>query len=275
MQIELIGCTGAGKSTLAQGVLQASREQGIMASMGDDFVLEQFHLQRIKHRLARTLCVDIVALFACLTTWRKNLAFYRFVIRVITRLPTTVAWSERLNIARNILKKVGVYEIVHRCCSDQQIVLVDEGTLHSAHNLFVHVSVEPNIRDVCTLARLVPLPNMAIHVQQAEQVLVERTLERGHKRIPDSSPTQVERFVKHAVHTFDKLIQQLVLESRLSMPDGGRDLVVAPECQNDPLVAVALRIIRAGRDTGSTANPTALMPDSRLQDSHTAPPVSL
>lgn len=266
MQIELIGCTSAGKSTLARGILQAGREQGIDTLMGDDFVLEQVHLNWVKRRLARTLCVDFVLLSACLMTWRDHLEFYRFATRIIWQLPGGVAWVEKLNIARNVLKKIGVIEIVRRRGSTRQIVLVDEGTLHTAHYLFVHVSVVPNIKELSTFVRLVPKPDVVLHVRQDEAVLIERTLARGHKRIPEGSHAMVERFVKRAIDAFDNLVQQLTLEGGLSAVDGRQDLFVARGYESDPLFAIALKIIGAGRDAVLADDPAGITPCPRLQD---------
>jgi hypothetical protein len=275
MQIELIGCTGAGKSTLARGILQADREHGIDALMGDEFVLKQVRLNWVKGRLARTLCMDLLSLFACLVTWRDNHEFYLFVMRIISRLPVAVALFEKVNIARNALKNIGIYEIVRRRGSDQQIVLVDEGTLHTAHYLFVHVSVEPNASDLSTFARLVPLPDVAICVQQDEAVLIERTLARGHKRIPDGSYAQVKRFIERAADTFDKLMRQLLLESRLLVVACEQDLVVTQDYRNDPLPAGILRIIGAGRDAVLADNPTGIMQEPGPQDVQAASSIPL
>lgn len=260
MQIELIGCTSAGKSTLVRGILQAGREQGIDILTNDDFVLNLVWLNWVKNKLARTLCMDLIALFACLITWRDIIEFYLFAIRIILRLPPSVAWFEKLNIARNVLKMVGVYEIVLHCGSDQQIVLADEGTLHTAHYLFVHVSVEPNINDISTFVKLVPLPDMVIYVQQDEDILIERTLARKHKRIPDGSHAQVELFIKRATSTFDKLAQHSVVKSRLVVVDSQRNIIIAKDDQNDPLLAKALEIIRAGIDAVGVYNSTRIVP---------------
>src|SRR5712692_4203049 len=146
MQIELMGCTGAGKSTLARSVLQTFRAHGIDAWLGDEFVLKQVGLNWVRSGLARTLLVDLCSFFACLFTWRSNHEFYVFSVLIILWLPGSVAWPEKLNLVRNVLKKVGIYEIIRRRISDREVVLVDEGTLQAAHNLFVHVSVPANSR---------------------------------------------------------------------------------------------------------------------------------
>jgi hypothetical protein len=270
MQIELIGCTGAGKTRLARRILQASQEQGIDTLLGDDFVLQQVHLNWVKRRLARTLCVDLVSLLACLITWRNNVEFYRFALRFIWQLPAGVAWIEKLNIARNVLKKIGIFEIVRRRGADRQIVLVDEGTLHTAHYLFVHVSVVPNTSELSTFVRLAPKPDVVFHVQQDEAVLIERTLVRGHKRIPDGSQVMVERFIRRATDTFDNLVRQLAVDGTLVAVDGKQDLFIARDPENDPLLATALKIIRAGCDAGLAEDLRVTRPRPRLQDARTA-----
>jgi hypothetical protein len=246
MQIELIGCTSAGKSTLLRGILKVCREQEIEALSGDDFVLEQIRLNWVKSYLARTLLVDLFSLFACLLTWRKNLDFYLLTFRTVLRLPATVTWFTKLNIVRNTLKKIGIYEIIQHCDSAEQIVLLDEGTLHTAHYLFVHLSTEPSRLDLSIFARLVPLPDMAIYLRQDEAVLIERTLNRGHKRIPDGSYAKVRLFIKRAVDTFDNLVQHSGVERRLLVVDNQQNLISGQDDQNDPSSAIALKIVRAG-----------------------------
>lgn len=266
MIIEFIGSTGAGKTTLANDVLGHCREQGIDILMAADFVLEQSRLNWIRSQFARTLCLDLLSSFACLATWRNNLEFFAFASRVIMRLP--VAWFEKLNLARNVLIKIGIYEIVRRRGSDLQIVVVDEGTLHAAHNLFVHISVRTNAGDLATFVRLVPLPDAAICVTQSESVLIQKTMERGHKRIPDRSYANTELFVKRALDTFDKLVRQLVLEERMLMLDSKRNIIVAQDYQTDPALATVLKVIRAEAemDGGIAGNPTGIAPNPRHED---------
>jgi thymidylate kinase len=223
MQIEFIGCTSAGKSTLASKVFQVCREHGLDAYMGDNFVLDQARLNWVQGRLIRTLLIDVISLFVCLASWRGNHEFYQFTLRTLWRLPNTVGWLQKLNIARNTFKKIAIYEIIrHRAC-DRQVVLLDEGTLHTAHYLFVHVSVEPNTSDLLTFISLVPLPDVVVYIKQSDSVLIERTLARGHKRISQHSYPQVERFVKRAIDVFDVLKQQPAIEERLMVVEGGEN----------------------------------------------------
>ena len=217
MHVELIGCTSAGKSTLAGKLLRAGRAHGFEVLTGDDFVLRRRGADWIKGRLARTLLVDLFSLTECLMTWHKNFRFYRFALGTIARMP--VARLEKLNLARNVLKKVGIYEIIRRGHCDRQIVLVDEGTLHAAHNLFVHDSTRPSPADVPTFARLVPMPDAAVYVQSDESVLIARTMARGHQRIAGRSHANVARFVTRAVEVFEALAQQPQLKQRLLVID--------------------------------------------------------
>jgi thymidylate kinase len=262
IQIQLIGCTGAGKSTLARYLLQAFRERGIDALMGEELVLQRARLGWINAGLARILAVDLLSMFACLATWRRNREFYLFALRTVSRLPRTVAWTEKLNIARNVLKKVGIFEIVDRLGSEEQIVLVDEGTLHAAHNLFVHVAAKTDASDVSRFAQLVPLPQVVVYVRQSKPVLIARTMKRGHKRIPDRLYAQAEVFVNRAVGTFDDLIQQLVLEKRLFTVDNKQNVIFVQEYPPDPLLSAALDVLRASGRTATESSP------SQMQSGH-------
>lgn len=248
MQIELIGCTGAGKSTLTRGIFQACRAQKIDALYGEDFVLKQVRLNWVNCYIVRTVVVDICSLFACLLTWRTSYVLYLLTLQNVFRLPASATWFERLNIVRNTLKKIGMYEIIRHHGPDQQVILIDEGTLHTAQYLFVRSSVEAMISDMPTFAKLLPLPDVTIYLRQNEGILVERTLRRGHKRIPGGSRVQTERFIKRAVVIFENLVQYPSIKSKLFLVDGGESITPAPDCQNDPALMITMQILRTGLD---------------------------
>ncbi len=244
MQIEFIGCTSAGKSTLVNHILQICRDQGLDAWLDYDFVLGQVRLEWVKSKLARAVLVNLVSLLVGLATWRNNRKFCRFALEAISQLPVT--WFERLYLGRDVLKNLGIYEIVRRRGSDRQVILVDEGTLQTAHYLFVHAAAEPSAADLSTFIRLVPLPDVVVYVAQAEPVLIERTLKRGHRRIPDRSYTQVKRFIKRAMEIFEKLREQALLQSRLIVMDSQQQVIVGRDYSAVPPFSVTAEIVRAG-----------------------------
>ena len=253
MQIELIGCTSAGKSTLTRSILQVSHEQEPGIILGDDFVLKQVRLNWIKSHLPRTFLLNLAGLFACLVTWRNNRKLYLYTTQLLFRLPINLL--EKLNLLRNVLKKIGIYEIIRFRSTDQQVVLVDEGVLQAAHNLFVHVSVEVKTEGLSTFAGLISLPDVIIYFRQPESLLIDRIMKRGHKRIPDRSYGNVVRFVKRAVTTFDKLVQHPAVANRMLVVDGSHDVIMTTNDtrqQDDPIMDLASKIIRSGF-TGDTA----------------------
>lgn len=248
MHIELMGCTSAGKSTLARGILEACRQQGTDILLGNDFVLRQVRLNWVKGHLPRTLLVDLAALFFCLLTWRHNLEFYRFTTRLLLQLP--MAPLEKLNLLRNVFKKIGIYEIIRFRSNERQVILVDEGVLQAAHNLFVHVSADVNPEHLATFARLIPLPDVIVYLRQPASLLIDRTIKRGHKRIPDRSPRTVARFITQALATFEKLVQNPAVENRLVVVDGGREVVIAATDQDEPVFSLASRLVQNGMTSG-------------------------
>ena len=244
LHIELIGCTSAGKSTLSRSILQACRQQGLEILLGDDFVLKQVGLNWVKSHLPRTLLVDLLALFACIVTWPNNLKFYLFAAQLLFQLP--IPQLEKLNLLRNVLKKIGIYEIIRFRGASRQIILVDEGVLQAAHNLFVHSAVQVKMENLATFTQLIPLPDVIVYLRQPESLLIDRTIKRGHKRIPDRSYSNVVPFIRQAVDTFDKLAQNPAVERKLLIVEGGQNVTVAASYQDNPLFGLALKIIQNG-----------------------------
>ena len=244
MHIELIGCTSAGKSTLSRKILHACHERGIDVLMGDDFVLKQVRLNWIKNHLLRTILINLAGLFACLLTWRRNAKFYLFATRHLLCLP--IAFFEKIHMLRVTLKKIGIYEIIRSRNANQQVILFDEGVLQAAHHLFVFVSVDIKMEHLSTFVGLAPLPDVLVYLKQPEALLIDRTMKRGHKRIPHHTYGNVSRFVRQAVATFDKLVQHPLVEKKLFVVGGGENAVKATADKDDPIVGLFLKIIERG-----------------------------
>lgn len=244
MQIELIGCTSAGKSSLVKNLLRSNHRNGLNLVTSYDFVLSWVNLDWIKSHGVRMLCLNLIALLACMITCRKNFEFYRFVIGVILRLPAKVGFIERLRIARISARNIGIYEFVCRFTPEQQIVLADEGTLHIANYLFVHVSTEPNMAELEKFVRLVSMPDVVVYLKQPESVLITRTRARNHKRIPEGSPLLINRFIQHSQAVFEKLAGSSSLEGRLLILNQGQNMNTVIGHSDNPLLAFAKKIIQ-------------------------------
>lgn len=245
MIIEFIGSTGAGKTTLIKHILSICERAGTNAVVGADFVLKQSRLDWVKKPLVRTILINLIAPLAALAAWRNNRALYRFVAHRILQLPATVPWLERLILAKNILKRIGIYEMIRRHSAEQPLYLVDEGALHVAHSLFVQIAGEANHRDLATFAGLVPLPDVVVYLRQDEAVLVERILARGHQRVPDNSLAAAAHFVQQAVTVFDELVQAPAIAKRVVVVDGARQHVTTPSYGTDSLARIA-QLVQAG-----------------------------
>ena len=105
-------------------------------------------------------------------------------------------------------------------------------------------------------SKLVPLPEVAVYIQQSQSVLVERTTKRGHKRIKDRSQANTQIFVKRAVETFNTIVQQLVCQGKLSVVDNQRNIFAAPDYQNSASTNAAIDVIRSGIDSILVKRPT-------------------
>jgi hypothetical protein len=246
MQIELFGCTSAGKSSLARHIVRSSRKLGMGAVMSEDFVLTQARLNWIRGRLARTLLVDLLSLAACLRVTGAEREFLRFAAQSVRRLPAAVPWHRRLNIARNVFKKTGIREIIRRHGSDRQLVVMDEGTLQTAHYLFVQLCAEPDPAQLREFLERVPLPDVPVYVREEERTLIRRTITRGHKRIPDRSHRSTALFMKSALWIFSRIADDRRVRERLLVADRPAGFVTPAAASAEPGVERVLEIIRAG-----------------------------
>jgi thymidylate kinase len=246
MHVEVIGCTSAGKSTLARAVEQAGRKRGMDVVTGDDLVLKLLALGWVRDEFVRRRLVDGPALLACLLAWRRHRALVRLALDVSRRSPGSL--TRKLNLARNALRKLGLYEIVRRRRAGRLVLVDNEGVLQAAHNLFVHVSAEASDADLQAFLDLTPLPEAVVYVRESRDVLLERTLARGHRRVPAASEQDARRFVDRAVHVFEALVLHPGVRERLVCVDGGRSVALAPEAEREARLRDLAQLLRAGVD---------------------------
>ena len=204
--IELIGCTSAGKSTLASHILQSCRNEGTKVWLGESFLLDQFHLGQIGNPTMRAVLVNLVSLPVALVNLGKYRPFYSFAFQMVNHLKTS--WREKLYLGRNILKSIGIYEIANMQADYRTIILLDEGPLHSANALFVRVAGAPHNAELLEFIQVVPFPDAAVYLREREDVLIRRTLARGHKRIRNGSRSETEQFIRSASAVFERLVQE-------------------------------------------------------------------
>jgi thymidylate kinase len=284
MQIEIIGCTSAGKSTLARRMVQAGHELGIDVQLSDDFVLKLIRLNRIKNAFVRRRVIEALALLTCLVLWRKHRKFYDFAIRASLQAPGS--WLYKANVARIALRKIGIYEIIRRYGSDQQIILLDnEGVLQAAHTLFVHGDAQPvnglqeskssphGAEELSTFVGLAPLPDAVLYLRQPEAILIERTLKRGHHRLPDRSYAKVERFVRSAEEAFEVLQRQPKLGNRLVVINGEWKTVVT-RAYNDNRLLMVNKLVLAGLNGAAAEHAFEIKSNGKSQTDPTALPAS-
>ncbi len=250
MHVELVGCTSAGKSTLAAAMADAAREERIVLVLGSDLILGMLGFSGTRNRWLRAVAIHIVAAVGCLRRTWKCTKFMTFSRGVLRRMP--ISRGQRANQLRKVLKQLGCYEFMALGSKQPAVTLVDEGTVHAAHNLFVHVDGTLDHREVETFAELVPLPDVVIYVRDSEKVIVERTLARWHPRIPRSASNEtVSAFVHKAIETFDLLSVHERIAERTVVVDGCN--IIPPSGQpHDARTEAVLRILERAIRAGNT-----------------------
>lgn len=217
MQVELAGCTSAGKSTLSRQLFAAAREAGLELHSGSEVVLGGKPRTQTAGRIWQATRMHAAAATGCLANVRRRAEWIRFCQQTLQDMP--ISWFRQANQMRKVLKQLGCYEVLMRADAGT-LVLVDEGVLQAAHNIFVHVGAALNPTAVGRFAELVPLPEAIVFVRHDLETLICRTQERGHPRIPrNASRAVVADFIGQAVAVFDLLQQHERIAPRAIVVD--------------------------------------------------------
>lgn len=235
MIIEFIGSTGAGKTTLISEVQRRLAEQA-QAVTSFDLVANPLGLRRVTHPTIRNLMQDLVGLPFFISSLYEHRAFLVFALKALARHKSYTFFT--MNYLRSIVRKIGTYEIAKRCNHDR-IILVDEGTVLSAHILFVFTTTLYSQEDIETFASLVPMPELVVYIKSPVDSLVQRSLQRSGapKEIRSKNQMVVEKYISRAAEMFDRLTETKRLRDQV--------LIVAnPDSTEGERRAVADRIAR-------------------------------
>lgn len=213
MIVEFIGSTGAGKTTLISQV-QRRLAQTANVRTSFDVVASLPGLHSVNQPTARNLIQEFVGFPFLIRSLGRHKAFLLFMLRMIARQATFSIFT--VNILRSLARKIGVFEIIKRR-PEGRIVLVDEGTVLLAHNVFVYSSARYTGEEIATFASLVPLPDIIIYIKAPVDILVQRALLRPDppREIRSKNPALIEKQVNRAVEMFDQLTQVASIQSRL------------------------------------------------------------
>ena len=229
VHIELIGSTSAGKTTLARKMVETGKQQGLDIFLSDEFILQQAHITWVKNEFIRRRLIEAISFTVSLTCLRRYREFIEFVLREGKSTPGS--WIYKINRIRNVIRKIGIFEFISRRSGSKHIVLADnEGLLQGVHNLFVHQNSRADLQKISRYVELAPLPDVVLYLQQEEEVLVARTLGRGHARVTGNSPDKVLYFIRQAIAAFDEVTRAPKVHDRLLIVDGR--LIIQQESEN-------------------------------------------
>jgi hypothetical protein len=212
MYIEFTGCSSSGKSTISERVISllGGRGHKVISVHATHFSVFGPTLQRVRHPTLQNLLLDIQGVRQCLKS-SECLSFLRFANALLRRHADSLV--RRLNLQRGVIRKLGVHGLMTSQENQTEYRLVDEGIVHSAHNLFVHVGNVPDDCEIEEFTERVPLPDLIVRVRAPLDTLVERTLRRSDRPIPGDE-AKVRRYLEHGCLVFDKITAAPRLQKR-------------------------------------------------------------
>jgi thymidylate kinase len=230
MIVEFIGSSGAGKTTLISKVHHKLANVTEVTSCFD-LVASKVGLRHLTNPTARNLIQELVGFPYVIRSFRKHDAFVTFVLRMLARQANFSIFT--LNNLRSLERKIGAYEIIRRDPRNQ-VVLVDEGTVLLAHNIFVYSDVSYTWQEIARFASLVPLPDRIIYIKAPVDILVERSLRRtdAPREMKSKERAAIEKYADSAVRMFDELVKadniqrRLLIVENCDQDDHKHDMVV-------------------------------------------------
>lgn len=182
MIIEFTGVPGSGKSTIFKELQNSS-------NLKVSFVEN-------KSNIFYDVYLFIYFMFNIFDTYR-----YIFVLKKI--FTTKNSLFHKLNICRNIIKKISKFYIYK---NKEGVYIIDEGISHIPFNLFVDSSNSKIIsKEVIELLDKLPMTDYIIIIDVDYELSLKRLKQRGHKRIDFTNVYKMENFLEKTFFVKDIL----------------------------------------------------------------------
>jgi len=236
--VEFIGSTGAGKTTLISEV-QRRLAKAAEATTSFDLVAAPLGLRGVTHPSARNLIQELVGLPFFIGSLNRHKTFVAFALRMLARQANFTIFT--LNNLRSLERKIGVHEIIRRY-KRERIILVDEGTVLLAHNVFVYSSAFYTPEEIDKFANLIPLPDVIVYVRVPMDSLIRRSLQRADppREMKSKNRAQIETYVNRAVTLFEQLVSAENIRSRVLIVDNPESADGGCEAAVDTIIEFVL-----------------------------------
>lgn len=242
MIVEFTGCTGSGKTDLIARVHKRLQE-------GDIEVMRVRHLvggSRVISWLPsegwENVALELLLIPELLRCVVRRVEFLRLALRIATQYADSPPLV--LKTLRGVWRQIGLFELALRRQGEADVVLVDEGTVHTAHYLFARLERRPQEAEVQEFCRQVPLPDLLVLVENAREVLIERLSRRLDPPMGKLDRVAVEVLVDHAQEVFERLKDS---------PRLARILMIVPCATQEPkTVDMIVDRITAGLKRGAS-----------------------
>jgi hypothetical protein len=177
MIVEFTGCTSAGKSWIVDGIKSHLVQEVPHFISAYDFVLSWFHVRGITNspRL-KSLLVDLLLIPWSVTSAVRYRGFLLYSIKRLGSVSLPIYF--KLNILRNLLKTLALFQFIRLRCDQEVICILDEGPVHSLNNVFVHYGVKFDSEVIVHLLKSIPFSDLIVLVTASPETIANRALKR-------------------------------------------------------------------------------------------------
>lgn len=243
MIVELVGCSGAGKTTLARE-LRAYGPLAERSVIGSDIVLDHPPFRNVSNTQAANLIQDLAGLPYFLEAAHRDWPFLKMSGHLL-RSHAPSRFDEVMN-RRSIMRRIGMFELA-RHHAHGRTVLIDEGPVLIAYHLFVYSTATADGADLDRFCALVPLPDRIVYVKANVPALLQRARARSDPRrqLAGLSTAAMTARIERAVSVFDQVAASPRLRDQvLSVDNTPRD----PRARRELVAALGGQLADAARN---------------------------
>lgn len=214
MIVEFSGCTSVGKTRLLNKVLELASRKGLPLVPAYNFILGR-KSPRYESKLL-SLAID------CFMVWtlpRALLHHGPYVRQCIgLALKRRDSFFKRLNIIRNFIKKLWMFDYLSRHDDPGSIVVIDEGPVHCLNNIFAHHDLPPDFEKLVQVARNLPVCERIVWIDAPIVDIVRRAMHRKDPPRKQLTAFQWQQLAEHTSAVYERIaIRKLNVRTTLKI----------------------------------------------------------
>ena len=200
----MTGTTCSGKTTILKKLLKETELERYKIALSEDVIIDEYfpYIGSKSNRFLKIFLVDLILLTEVFNHKIIHLSylFSKFIFR------SKQGFFIKLNLLRNVVKRLCLHKKLNKIKDNlnYDIIFIDEGTMHIAHNIFINFNMMPSEEELNEFSLIIPKYDKIFLIETPKEKILSNIKQRKYGRISNKTEN-MELLIENSVKMYSDL----------------------------------------------------------------------